>query len=534
VDRLIVLVLTRWKLELRGFARARERAVGLALALPGMLIVAGIFSLLAFFGTRAVQARNPELLLPLLSVLATGFGLLWALSPVLTGVAFTETHDLSRLLHFPIPLRTLVASSLLANLLQPMVLAEAPVLVALALGLSARAAAFPFALAGVVLSFAFILSASQVAGLALHAISRNRRYHDLALFLGLALSFVLSLLPLLLMAGAVRGLPGLVRFLTAGDLFALSPFAWGARAAVYAGRGEAAPFLGFSALAVGGIGATLALSAEMIHRIYRGELVLGGAQRGSMAPPRMVLPGRLGALVEKDLRCLWREPAMRAVFVMGLLSPLLFLFFLSQTSAMSGSGTWLLGLASFVGLAGFGANVFGIERRGIATLLGFPLPRHWILVGKNLASMALRLPGLLMLLLGGAFMASPLLLPAAATIAFATLLVAAGADNYMSILFPITIPAPGQSAYGGVSAGGRGLGSAVVTAFALGGVVLASAPFAFLAWLPVLLEEPRLWLVSLPLALAGAAATYAMLVAGAARLLRRREPELLERILGEA
>ena len=42
---------------------------------------------------------------------------------------------------------------------------------------------------------------------------------------------------------------------------------------------------------------------------------------------------------------------------------------------------------------------------------------------------------------------------------------------------------------------------------------------------------PWLWMVTLPLALAGAAAVYAMLVAGAEKLLRRREPDVLERIL---
>jgi ABC-2 type transport system permease protein len=498
-----------------------------------MLLVSGAFSLLAFFGTRALQARSPELVLPVLSIVATGFGLLWALSPVLTGVAFTETHDLTRLMHFPIPLGTLVVSSLVANLLQPMVLAEAPVLVALALGLSARASTFPFVLAGLVLSFVFVLAAAQVAGLALHFLSRNRRYHDVALFVGLGLSFLLSLLPVLLVSGASRGLGRAMRALSAGDLFVLSPFAWGIRAAAHAGRGEAVPFLAFSALALLAIAATLGMSVGLIHRIYRGELVLSGPGRVNAARARMILPGSLGALVEKDLRCMWREPAMRAVLLIGLVSPLFLLFFVSRTRAMSGSGTWLLGLAGFVGLGGFGANAFGIERRGIATLLGFPVPRFWILVGKNLASMTLRLPGLLTLLLAGAFMASPLLLPAAATIAISTLLIASGADNYMSILFPVTIPAPGQSAYGGGAAGGRGLGAAVVAAVGLLGVAMASAPFGILAWLPLLFEQPWLWAVSLPLALAGAAAAYAMLVAGAARLLSRREPELLERILGE-
>jgi hypothetical protein len=42
------------------------------------------------------------------------------------------------------------------------------------------------------------------------------------------------------------------------------------------------------------------------------------------------------------------------------------------------------------------------------------------------------------------------------------------------------------------------------------------------------------WAISLPLAAAGAVSLYAMLVAGAGRLLERREPELQERILGEA
>ena len=65
------------------------------------------------------------------------------------------------------------------------------------------------------------------------------------------------------------------------------------------------------------------------------------------------------------------------------------------------------------------------------------------------------------------------------------------------------------------------------------GALLVSSPFSFLAWLPLLLGEERLWLLTLPLALAGAAAIYATLLAAAARLLLRREPDLLGRVLGE-
>ncbi len=47
------------------------------------------------------------------------------------------------------------------------------------------------------------------------------------------------------------------------------------------------------------------------------------------------------------------------------------------------------------------------------------------------------------------------------------------------------------------------------------------------------LEDHRLWLLTLPLSLAGAIAVYGMLTAGALALLTRREPDLLARVPGE-
>jgi hypothetical protein len=73
----------------------------------------------------------------------------------------------------------------------------------------------------------------------------------------------------------------------------------------------------------------------------------------------------------------------------------------------------------------------------------------------------------------------------------------------------------------------------VMSFLLLGATLVLAAPFLFLAWLPLLLGRPLLWLATLPLAVAGASAVYAMLLAGAARVLERREPELMERILSE-
>jgi hypothetical protein len=181
----------------------------------------------------------------------------------------------------------------------------------------------------------------------------------------------------------------------------------------------------------------------------------------------------------------------------------------------------------------FGSNAFGMERRGVALLLGFPLARWRVLLGKNMGGMLFRLPGLLALVVAGSLL-EPSYLPAALTIAASAMMVAAGADNFISILFPVAAPEPGRSPHAAAAAGSRGLVTALLSAALFAGAMLLASPFVALAWLPHALGELRWWWVSLPLSLAGAAATYAMLVGGAEQLLLRREPELLERILGEA
>lgn len=531
--RLAALVLLRWKTDLRGFGAARERGLGLLLAVPGLLIFSAVGSFVAFFGVRAVGGADPNALLPLLSLAATGIGLTWCLSPLLTGLALSETHDPSRLLHFPVPLPTLVASSLLANLAQPLVLAEVPIMGALTLAVTERLVLLPFAAAGVLLAFVTLLAVAQAVGLALHGLSRNRRWRDLALFAGLGLGFAMSLLPLLLFSGIGQPLRSLLRLLMRTDLLALSPFAFGVRAAVHGGRGQLLAFAAWGAAAALAIAAAMTVSSVVIQRVYRGELDIGGGRARSVGRPRMAFGSPLGALVEKDLRAAWRDPAFRASLLMGLVGPLFFLLILWQARGSLGQGGALLTLALFVGAAGFGSNAFGMERRGVALLMGFPLERWRLLAAKNVGALLLRVPGLLVVMVGGLLVAPPDHLPAAATIATVTFVIAAGADNFASILFPVAAPEPGKPVPAGLS-GRRGLGAMAFTGALLGGALILAAPFVFLAWLPPLLGRKALWLVTLPLALAGAGAVYAMLLAAAARLLERREPEMLERILVEA
>lgn len=532
MDRLIALVLLRWRTDFRAMTWARERLVGIFLMLPGLLFFSVAGSLLVFFGFRAFDRGSSGTLPAVVSLAATLVGIFWALSPLLAGVALTESHDMSRLLHFPIPLPILVVSSLLANLAQPTVLAELPILLAGAVALGGLGPTLVPCLAGLLLSFGFILATAQATGLVLHGLSRSRRLHDLALFLGLALGFGLSLVPLLLLASGPRWL-GLLATLIESDPLSLSPFGWGARAAVHAGRAQWAAFAGCAAGSLLATAAVMAASTVLIRRIHSGALDLGGAPSGPGAShARMLLPGGIGALVEKDLRVAWRDPALKASLFVGLLGPLLLLA-LFYGAGGGRPGSTLLILGSFIGLGGFGANVFGTERRGISLLFSFPTDRFRLLVAKSLAVLVFRLPGVLLLLVACLVLAPPAA-PAVVVVTLATLLIASGTDCYLSILFPTAVPAPGRNPHGGPAAGGRGLGTALLVTLLIPVVLILSGPFAFLAWLPHLLRMPLLALASLPLAVAGAAATYALLVAGAARLLRRRETVVLERVLGEA
>jgi ABC-2 type transport system permease protein len=529
VDRLIALLLLRFRLDVRAVLGARSRLVGLLVAVPALALFSLAATFLAATLARLLERAHPELTLPVLSALAAVLGLSWAFSPLLAGVQATETHDLGRLLHYPVPLPTLVASSLLANVAQPLVLAQVPPMAAVALALAGPGPGFVLALLGLLLSRGLALASGQAVGLALHALSRHRRWSDRALTAGIALGLVLSLLPLLYLGGGASA-RRFASTLLQHDVFALLPFAWGARAAVHAARGEAAAFAAWSAGAAAAVVAAVAVSVGIARRLYRGELDLGDGARASR-PARMILPGRVGALVEKDLRITWRDPRLKAVIFGGVIGPLLVAVALWQGAVGRMTPGALLALGSFAGLGVLGANVFAVERQGLGLLFGFPVERFQLLLAKNLGSIALRVPGLVVLGLATLLIAGPLFLPAVVTLILLTQVVASAVDNYVSILAPLPVPRAGADPSAPVS-GVRGLGGAALAVAALVASLAVSSPFAFLVWLPHLLGQPSLWLATLPLALAGSAGTYFMLTSIAARLVLRREPDLVARAAG--
>ena len=430
----------------------------------------------AFTGARFLERAEPELLLPAVSGVAALFGITWALSPLLAGVSATETHDLGKLLSYPVPVPALVASSLLANLLQPMVLAQAPPLAALALGLGGGGVRGLVALTGLGLALALVLASGQAVGLPLHALSRNRRWHDRTLFAGIGLGVALSLLPIVMLSRGGTAARRLVLVFLERDVFALVPFSWGARAAVHAGRGEALPFLAWAGASTLALAAAIGVSVALAQRLYRGEVDLGEVPGRGAARARMRLPGVVGALVEKDLRVAWRDPRLKALVFTGVIGPLVLLLVLGQGMAGPLRPGLLVAVASFSGLGALGANAFALERQGLGLLFGFPVDRFALLVAKNIGVILLRLPALLAVSTAALVMAGPAFVPAVATVVLLTQVLAAAADNYLSILFPVPVAAAGRDP----NAPGSGAGASGRRHFfvAMLATLLASAPLS--------------------------------------------------------
>jgi ABC-2 type transport system permease protein len=349
MDRLIALVVLRLRLALRSYLRARESLVALLLAVPGTLIFSGLVAAALYFGVRALAVSRPESLAPLLSAAATLVGVTAVLSPLLSGVALVETPDAARLAHFPVSLRVVMLATLLANLVQPAVLAQLLPVIALALALGGVGWGAAVASAGVLLSLLLVIAVGQAAGLVLYALARNRRLHDLLLIVGLPVGFALSFLPFLLLGLGPGSLQRGLTLLTEHDPCVFSPFAWGVRAAISAAHGHAQPAMLFAGLAVLAIAATLGISAALAERIHRSEpLFASWTTRPTTARSRAWLPGSVGALIEKDLRTAWRDPGLKASLLLGLVGPFLLLFLFSRGSAALDPGM-LLFFSLFVG-----------------------------------------------------------------------------------------------------------------------------------------------------------------------------------------
>ena len=404
MDRLIALVLLRWRLEMRALRRARASArSALLLVLPGCCSSPRI-------GARRPAASRVRSAgrAPTRSCCCPGsprwpplVGLFWMLSPLLAGLAIAETHDVSRLLHFPIPRAD--AGDVVA--------ARQPV-AAHGAGRDARSIARPgrSRVAGSAARACRSPWPASLLELRLHpgrgagggarcctAPRATAALQDLAtLRRASGMGFVIGLLPLILLWGGARPLAAAARVRPRHRrLRALALRLGRARGRARRARRprRASPSRGGRALLAIGAPDGAVRVPDPPH--------LRGASSTWAAPPcaaaaraRMRFAGRGGRAVrEGPAHRRGAIPALKATLFIGLMGPLLFVFFLLQgVSSRRQPRAPVPGRCSSASPR-FGSNAFGLERRGIALLMGFPVERWRILLGKNLGAILFRLPG---------------------------------------------------------------------------------------------------------------------------------------------
>jgi len=300
--------------------------------------------------------------------------------------------------------------------------------------------------------------------------------------------------------------------------------------ALYVGQpGAALPWLAGLALAA-------AVTGWLAFR-----LALGAALAGEGGAPRAAatgaagwrLPGRLGALLEKEGKYLLRHPLSGVLAVLLPAIAAVVTWRIGPALAEEGGDvigalpTFGFALYAHLALQVFWLNAFGWERAGGRTWYLAPVPAADVLLAKNLTTYGFSLVLFLAsAAAGAAFGGVPPAWALAGALAVhagtAPWLLAAG--NFVSILNPR--PAPMNVQRGGKVSALSGLaGMAAVSG--------AGGLFAVPALLAIRLEAP--WVIAAGAALLGGAggAVYLALLPRAARLFAARREALLEAVCGD-
>jgi len=503
------------------------RTVMLVMAVPVAVVFASVLGVTAF---RAVRAGGEVAAAVAAPAVFLGIWQTWTV--VAVTLSDRESFDLRRLLPYPVPPSQAYAYELLASVVgDPFALFWCVLLAGSFTGAAlARPGAWVLLLALTYLFFAATTAALSALLLELLARAlRGRRTRELgvaAVYVGMILALVW---------GGTSGLRGVlhgVRTLYALRWIAYPP-ALAAEAAVHLYRGrvlEAVPW-------VVGLALSAAATAWVAYRLALADAMSGaegGQARGAARRVGWRLPGRIGPLLEKELKYLLRHPlsSVLAIVVPAIawvigwrLVPLI-----PHEAGEVTRGLPLFGFALYAQVVtqAFWLNAFGWDRGGARLWFLAPVRPGDVLRAKNAA---VRLLSLLVFAgSAGALFATAGLPPLWQLVAALALHLGAGAwflagGNLVSIL------SPRPAAYS-LQRGGS-LSPAAVLA-GMGIVSVGTGLFVPPVLLAIHLERPWVLVAGwAAIGLVGAALRRASFPA-AARLLQRRREALLEGVAGDA
>lgn len=551
-----LVLLARWRIGVRSATRSPGR---LLLSLLGVVLqVAFVTVLTVLAGAGMAHLVGSDGRAAADAAVHAGFlaTFLWlAASPPL-GLRGNEFLDVTKLFTLPVSPRTVLAATLAGLSTSTSVL-----VLVLPLACAVLVRAVLAGTGGVLDAVAGISAVAAVAGLGILSgqtllllflgVFRSRRWRDLSVVLLtlLSASVYVAVRFGILDGGAATWRPALLAFGERKDWFLALPSWWGAHAATSAGPTRFLPLLASLPL----FALLFRAATTLVRRAYDGEIeerteVPHGAARGLAGRLARFVPDPLGALLEKDLRLLGRDPSMRLQMLHHFAYVGVPIVILVLRARPGEDGVPSSAVQSFL-VAGFvfaslplHLNPLASEGAGIAHAFSLPVDRARWLLGKSLS---------LVLVLGGGSAAGVLLLGTALGVWFggqgfaesagrsalgaveclAAAGVAAGVGAVAGVVAPSRVVTRDRRALRQASGGGGGCLRAVFGLAAAGAVVVLLLPVALAFHLPQALPAGRhgaLWTaVALPFGLLwGALALLAGTWAGG-RIARRREEGLV-------
>jgi len=515
-------------------------------------------SMLAFFSyhlTGDYAERAPHLLDDWVHLLYVGVFVVLTTSTVF-GFRGNEFYDVTKLFVFPVSHRVVFSATTIGLMGSASVLVFLPALVIPLVILGGGPAMMTLRFAGLLLYLFLAVSIGQLFLYALLNVLRSRRFADLLVVAGALVGGGLYTGMRFMTFG--RGLPfeSVIDGGLPGWLY-LIPSVWITRVigAFGAPGGSELAGLAFGAipLAFLVVRGAARLQEAALHGAIPLRLPDAEKVRSTRAGPirsllRRSIPADLRALAGKEITTLRREPMVKTILIQQtvfVLVPLVFGALQTQQGRMS-----LLELAVHLPFALLFVeqllllNLLGLEGRGLSHLLALPIGRRRVLLGKNLAHVAVfgtlnAIATTIVAIVGWSLEADVGFGGFAAVLGSGLfrgglgLIVVIALGNIFSFYAPATLTAGRRSALGQQASAREGCGIVFVRLATFLIVILMLAPVVVLlelsGWVPAL----RGWFdaVAVVVSVGYALGLYRGSLRLGVRVLERREQQLLARFV---
>jgi ABC-2 type transport system permease protein len=566
------LLWLRWTLLLRAYARSTGRIIGTILFAIVILPVIGGVMIGLIAGFQNLLPGQQFVATNVLIYLLAGLYIAWAILPLLQ-FSVNESMDITKLTTYPVTQPELMIGLLLSTLLDISTLAA--LMLFIGIGIGWAHSIIQGVLIGLVLILVYVhfVAISQLLLSSLLGLLQSRRWRDLSLIIFTALALSCSLGSQFISRANAHNkdiadfFNNAIHFDIGTWLQYLPPgMAGRAIVAIYANdylalAGWAAALLisaivllwGWSTILqraittpdTGGNKRVISRQSEAIVPSSRIAISNSTSAPTRSAPASLPtqestsgnswLPETIMAIAGKDFRAIWRDPNYKRLLLSGVYWIGLVLISAGSTrSAYNGSaGQALLYFAVIMFVLQLSTNTFGYEGPAITTLSIFPIRPLFLFIGKNIPVAILGIAEGVVLLVVQAIIGHAWQTVGSSLIALiGTMLVALGLGNLQATIFPARVLRNARAGQQQTDPGSS-FGTGCIRGLAYIGTLILALPVAAANFVPVIIHQPELVYILLPIGLLYGIGLYIGGTAIAASMYYRRLPDIINTVARE-